>query len=116
MLPGKSYARLRKPLRLQGWMSWRDAALALYAAGSEVHFGTVPVERLWANIGKFIPKEAANISEAWWPFQSHLAFLRLNYRHFHKHRLPGWARYRSAPEPVASWPITLYQQSSSTFC
>lgn len=45
---------------------------------------------VWANLGKFIPKEATNISEGW--FLSSLAFLRYNYRHFHKRGLPGWAR------------------------
>ncbi|CAJ1379993.1 unnamed protein product [Effrenium voratum] len=86
------YSRLRAPVRLQGLMRWREAALALHAAGIESHSGTIPVERLWANIGRFIPKEATNISEAWWSFLSNLAFLRFNYRHFHKHGLPGWAR------------------------
>ena len=42
------YARMRAPIRLQGFMRWREAALALHAAGIEAHSGTVPVERLWA--------------------------------------------------------------------
>ncbi|CAJ1370556.1 unnamed protein product [Effrenium voratum] len=80
--------------RMEAWLQglMREAALALHAAGIESHSGTIPVERLWANIGRFIPKEATNISEAWWSFLSNLAFLRFNYRHFHKHGLPGWAR------------------------
>ena len=39
------YARMRVPIRLQGFMRWREAALALHAAGIEAHSGTVPVER-----------------------------------------------------------------------
>ena len=86
------YARMRAPIRLQGFMRWREAALALHAAGIEAHSGTVPVERLWANIGSFIAAEATNISEAWWTFLANLSYLRSNYRHFHKRGLPGWAR------------------------
>ena len=86
------YARMRAPIRLQGFMRWREAALALHAAGIEAHSGTVPVERLWANIGSFIAAEATNVSEAWWTFLANLSDLRFNYRHFHKRGLPGWAR------------------------
>ena len=50
------------------------------------------MERLWSNIGKYFPKEATSISEEWWGFLSNLAYLRFNYRHFHKQGLPPWAR------------------------
>ncbi len=86
------YSRLKAPVRVQGLMRWREAALALHAAGIHVHSGTIPVERLWSNIGKYFPKEATSISEEWWGFLSNLAYLRFNYRHFHKQGLPPWAR------------------------
>ena len=86
------YSRLKAPVRVQGLMRWREAALALRAAGIHVHSGTIPVERLWSNIGKYFPKEATSISEEWWGFLSNLAYLRFNYRHFHKQGLPPWAR------------------------
>ena len=86
------YSRLKAPVRVQGLMRWREAALALHAAGIQVHSGTIPVERLWSNIGKYFPKEATSISEEWWGFLSNLAYLRFNYRHFHKQGLPPWAR------------------------
>ena len=74
-------------------MRWREAALALHAAGIQVHSGTIPVERLWSNIGKYFPKEATSMSEEWSRgFVSNLAYLRFNYRHFHKQGLPPWAR------------------------
>eukprot|EP00435_Cladocopium_sp_Y103_P075461 s20_g58.t1 len=86
------YSRLRAPVRMQGLLRWRDAALCLHSAGIQTHSGTIPVERLWANICNFFAKEATNISEPWWVFVSNLAFLRFNYRHFHKQGLPAWAR------------------------
>jgi hypothetical protein len=85
------YHRLKGRVRQFGMLRWRSAALALHTAGISVHSGTVPVERLWANIGDFFPKSATRMSADWFAFTANLAFLRFNYRHFHKVGLPPWA-------------------------
>ena len=87
------YRRLLRPLRLQGLWRWRRAALAMLQAGLRMQSGTVPVERLWAIVQAMFPAQARSMSEDWFVFLSHLAFLRVNYLHFNGPSLPGWAKH-----------------------
>ena len=52
--------------------------------------GTVPVERLWSNLGDFIPDAARTVSLHWFRLLADLGFLRFNYRHFNHASLPDW--------------------------
>lgn len=84
------YKRLCKKLRLEGFWAWRDAALALHAAGVPVHSGTVPVERFWACLKQMLPAGSRCMSLRWFNILSSLCFLRYNYMLYNKMSLPTW--------------------------
>ena len=72
--------------------NWRKIARALRLTGIPFASGTTPVERHWSNAAAFFNNAGVNMSERWFTFLSNLAFLRYNYRHFHKCTLPSWCR------------------------
>ena len=84
------YRRLLQSARLEGLFAWRDAAVAIRAAGVAVQSGTVSVERVWSSLLDMFPDQARNISPEWFALCSKVAFLRFNYRHFHAGRSPPW--------------------------
>ena len=77
-------------LRLQGLWRWRSVALGLRRAGIPVQSGTVPVERLWSSLVSMFPKSARVISLSWFTLLSNVAFMRFNFRHFHRALTANW--------------------------
>ena len=77
-------------MRLQGLWRWRSVALGLRRAGIPVQSGTVPVERLWSSLVNMFPKSARVISLPWFTLLSNVAFMRFNFRHFHKALTADW--------------------------
>ena len=86
------YKRLMKKNRLQGLWRWRKAALAMIAAGLDMHTGIVPVERLWSQVLNLFPSQARGISVEWFQLLANLAFLRVNFLHYNRGSLPPWCR------------------------
>ncbi|CAK0847656.1 unnamed protein product [Prorocentrum cordatum] len=84
------YRRLLQSARLEGLFAWRDAAVAIRAAGVAVQSGAVSVERVWGSLLDMFPDQARNVSPEWFALCSKVAFLRFNYRHFHAGRSPPW--------------------------
>lgn len=86
------YKRLMKKNRLEGLWRWRKAALAMIAAGLDMHTGTVPVERLWSQVLNLFPSQARGISVEWFQLLANLAFLRVNFLHYNRGSLPPWCK------------------------
>ena len=55
-----------------------------------IHSGTIPCERLWANIMDFFPISGRTMKREWFNLLNALAYLRYNWRHFNNHRTPTW--------------------------
>ena len=79
--------RLRRPLRVESMMMWKEAALHTLAAGIPVQSGTVCVERFWA----VLPQQVRQMSQSWWEVLAQLSFVKFNYQHFSSHALSSLA-------------------------
>ena len=77
-------------MKLGGLLNWASVAALLRAANVQVHAGTVPVERLWANYVDFFPDAATSMGVEWWSLLNQLGYMRYNYRHFNHAELPGF--------------------------
>ncbi|CAK0885927.1 unnamed protein product, partial [Prorocentrum cordatum] len=85
------FRRMRRRVKVEGLMNWRDVALATRQAGIPVQSGTVPVERLWSYLEDVMPSAARGVSLRWFRVLSVVMFLRYNYAHFNKDNLPTMA-------------------------
>ncbi|CAK0840273.1 unnamed protein product [Prorocentrum cordatum] len=85
------FRRMRRRVKVEGLMNWRDAALAARQAGIPVQSGTAPVERLWSCLEDMVPSAARGVSLRWFRVLSMAMFLRYNYTHFNKDNLPTMA-------------------------
>ena len=83
--------RLRRPLRVESMMMWKEAALQTLAAGIPVQSGTVCVERFWAVLLTFLPQQVRQMSQSWWEVLAQLSFVKFNYQHFSSHALSSLA-------------------------
>jgi hypothetical protein len=84
------YARLNKPLRLEGMWAWAEIAQSLHLAGLPVHSGTVAVERLWSLMKSYLPPQGRRMTEVWFSFLSDLCFLKATLLHYHANAMPSW--------------------------
>ena len=82
------FRRLRKPLRVEGFMQCRKVALALHEANMPMQSGTVAVERLWSQLQSMLPSAATRLSPRWFRVLAMLMFVRYNFNHF-RNTLPG---------------------------
>ena len=55
-----------------------------------VHSGTIPCERLWANIVDFFPLSSRTMKRECFDLLNALAYLRYNWRHFNRNETPTW--------------------------
>ncbi|CAJ1338701.1 unnamed protein product [Effrenium voratum] len=83
--------RLRRPVRVESFMHWRDMAIQTLRAGIAVQSGTVCVERYWAALLNYIAPQVRQMSPAWWFVLAQLSFAKWNYQHFSLDALPGIA-------------------------
>ncbi|CAK0897917.1 unnamed protein product, partial [Prorocentrum cordatum] len=83
--------RMRRRVKVEGPMNWREVALAARQAGIPVQSGTLPVERPWSCLEDRMPSAARGASLRWFRVLSMVMFLRYNYAHFNKDNLPTMA-------------------------
>ena len=84
------YARLLKPLRLEGLWRWHEIAMSILEAGVPMQTGTIPAERFWSSLLEMLPDSTKNVSLEWFEILLHLCYLRYTYHHFGSRRLPTW--------------------------
>lgn len=84
------YKRLSQCVRLEGFWESRAISLAMRDANLSRQTGTVPTERMWAQLLGFFPQEMRRISLTHFQLLSHMAFIRFNLRHLSKAAVPAW--------------------------
>ena len=99
--------RLRRPLRVEGFMNWREVALHTIRAGIAVHSGTVCVERYWSLLLSYIPRQVTQMSYDWWSVLAQLSFAKWNYQDFSSGGLAGIAERDSEIQSKLSTCILL---------